>query len=234
VIQAVVLCGGLGTRLRPLTYAVPKPLLPVGGRPILERIAHLLAGAGYREIALVTGFRSDLIERQLGPSTGDANLYYRPEPHPLGTAGALNMVRGETADPFLVMNGDLLTDIDLGAMAELHRSEGAAITLATRALPVPVPYGVVETRDRLVTGIREKPSVNVSINAGIYLLSNSIWDILPEGHYHLPELITGVMAAGGRVVSYHFDDYWIDIGAMPDYLQANADIAEAEGMVGKT
>lgn len=233
MIDAVVLCGGLRTRLRPLTYAVPKPLLPVGGRPILEHIVLRLARAGYREIALVTGFRSDVIERQLGPTLGGANLHYRPEPGPLGTAGALNMVRGETADPFLVINGDLLTDIDLGAMAELHSEQDAAITLATRLLPVPVAYGVVDADAGRVLGIREKPDVQVPINAGIYMLANSIWSLLPEGHYNLPDLISVAIDAGMVVSAFEFEAYWIDIGAMPDYLKANADIAEAEGMVGQ-
>jgi NDP-sugar pyrophosphorylase family protein len=233
MIDAVVLCGGLGTRLRPLTYAVPKPLLPVGGRPILEHIVMRLAAAGHREIALVTGFRSDLIEKQLGSTLAGARLHYRREPEPLGTAGALNMVRGETTDPFLVMNGDLLTEIDLGAMAELHRGAGAGATVAVRTIPVQVAYGVVETEAGRVVRIREKPELQVPINAGIYLLSDAIWQHLPEGHFNLPDLIGRVMDAGHAVAAYDFDAYWIDIGAMPDYLKANADIAEAEGMAGQ-
>ena len=230
MIDAIVLCGGLGTRLRPLTYAIPKPLLPVGGIPILEHILRRLEAAGHRHIGLATGFRSELLEGRLGGRYGEARLTFRREPAALGTGGALNLFRGETAASFVLMNGDLLTDLDLGALRDLHRRRDAAITMAVRMLPVAVAYGVVDTDGDAVTGIREKPEVPVPINAGVYQLSSQIWDLLDEGPSPVTDLVERCLAGGRTVAAYHFTDYWIDIGAMPDYLQANEDLALAQGL----
>jgi NDP-sugar pyrophosphorylase family protein len=230
MIDAVVLCGGLGTRLRPLTYAVPKPLLPVGGTPIVEHVLGRLEAAGCRHVGLATGFRSELIEQRLGERWGGLTLHYRREEQAMGTGGALNLFRGETADPFLITNGDVLTEIDMRALLDVHREEGAAVTVAVRTIAVPVAYGVIDTEGRRVTGVREKPDVEVPINAGVYAASNAIWDVLPEASYPLTDLMTDCMSAGHPVAAYQFDDYWIDIGAMPDYLKANADVAQAQGL----
>jgi NDP-sugar pyrophosphorylase family protein len=233
MIDAVVLCGGLGTRLRPLTYAIPKPLLPVGGRPILEHILDRLASVGYQEIALLTGFRSDMVEERVGSRFRSARLHYRQEPEALGTAGALNLVRGETTRTFLVMNGDVLTDLDLEAMASTHRRGDAAITVAVWPMGVDVAYGVVDSEDSLVTGVREKPQVSLPINAGVYMLSDAVWQHLPEGFFPLTDLVCRCLDAGLTVCAHHFTEYWIDIGAMPQYLQANSDLAEAEERQGR-
>jgi NDP-sugar pyrophosphorylase family protein len=126
------------------------------------------------------------------------------------------------------MNGDVLTDLNLDAMAASHCNREAAITVAVWPMGVRVAYGVVDSHDSLVTGIREKPELSVPINAGVYLLAQAIWQHLPEGFFPVPELVSRCLDAGLKVCTHHFTEYWIDIGAMTEYLQANSDLARAE------
>jgi NDP-sugar pyrophosphorylase family protein len=143
--NAVVMCGGLGTRLRPLTYAIPKPLLPVGEKPILELIIESLREHGIREIILSVGYRAELIETYFGDGSGfRVEISYIREREPLGTAGALRLVGERVSDDFLMLNGDLLTRLDFRQMVAAHREQGADLTIGTRTHSVQIPYGVVE------------------------------------------------------------------------------------------
>jgi NDP-sugar pyrophosphorylase family protein len=217
------MCGGLGTRLRPLTYAIPKPLLPVGEKPILELLVESLREHGVREIVLSVGYRAELIETYFGDGRGfGIPISYAREREPLGTAGPLRLIADRLDDDFLMLNGDLLTHLDFRAMVRRHRERDADITVGTRPYSVQIPYGVIEDGDGQVTGIAEKPRVSMLINAGIYVMNRRVLELVPpEGPYFMDELLRGAIAMRMRVQHYHIQEYWLDMGAMEDYARAN-------------
>jgi NDP-sugar pyrophosphorylase family protein len=224
-LQAVLMCGGLGTRLRPLTYSIPKPLIYVGDRPVVELLLERLKLNGITEIYISLGYKGEHIEVELkdGKHLG-LNIQYVREDQPLGTAGALNLLRDKLADPFLMMNGDLVTRLDFGKLCAFHQEHNAAITVATKAYEVQVPYGVVEDSDGKVTELREKPVYSTRINAGIYVLSRSVLDLLPPGgRFDATQLIQAALDDGRPVFSYLIEEYWLDMGRIEDYEKANAD-----------
>lgn len=217
------MAGGLGSRLRPLTDEVPKPLLPIGGRPILELILLQLRHAGVDEVYISVGYKAELIRSYFadGKRLG-VRVRYIDEPSPLGTAGALGYIKGDVRGPLLVMNGDILTKLDFRAFQEGHVASNAAITLGVREDRYQVPFGLVETNNGLVTQIREKPVHEFLVSAGIYVMSPSaIAGVQPGVRLDVPDLINHI-AAGGGCVRYHvIREKWIDIGAMADFRRAN-------------
>jgi mannose-1-phosphate guanylyltransferase len=217
------MCGGLGTRLRPLTYAVPKPLLPVGEKPILELIVESLREHGVREILLCVGYRAELIEAYFGDGRGlGVEIAYAREREPLGTAAPLRLLQAQLSEEFLVLNGDLLTRLDFRAMVGAHRRWEADLTIGTRKHAVQIPYGVVEDGSGGVTAIREKPEVSVLINAGIYVMNRRLLTLIPpSGPFYMDELVRAAIAAEWCVRSYEIHEYWLDMGAMEDYARAN-------------
>jgi NDP-sugar pyrophosphorylase family protein len=224
-LQAVLMCGGLGTRLRPWSNVIPKPMFPIGERPILELLLERLRLHGITEIYLSLGYKAWLIESYFmdGHHLG-VNLHYVREETPLGTAGALNLLRDDLRGPFLMMNGDLLTRLNFQNFYTFHKEHNAEITVGTRSYEVQVPYGVLEDVEGRVTSLREKPTQQVRINAGIYLVNPSALDLLPaEGRFDAPQLIQAAMDAGRPVYSYLIEEYWMDIGRVEDYDKANAD-----------
>jgi NDP-sugar pyrophosphorylase family protein len=228
-LPAVLMCGGLGTRLRPYTYVIPKPMFPIGERPILELLLARLRKAGITEIYISLGYKATLIESYFGDgSQYGVRLHYVREDQPLGTAGALNLLRERLAGrPFLMMNGDLVTRLDFRAMYAYHVSRNAAITVGVKPYTVSIPYGVVDDSDGYVTQLREKPTNTVNINAGIYLISPAGLALVPDsGRYDATQLIQAAMDGGLTVCSYLITEYWMDIGRFEDYHQANADAAE--------
>ena len=217
------MAGGLGSRLRPLTDEVPKPLLPIGGRPILELILRQLRGAGVDEVFISVGYKAELIRayvadgRRLG-----LRVRYVDEPTPLGTAGALGYVKQDVRGPLLMMNGDLLTKLDFRAFHTGHVAAGAAITLGVREDRYQIPFGLVETQNGLVTTVREKPVQEFLVSAGIYVMSTEvIASVMPGCRLDVPDLINQVVAAGGRVRYHIIREKWIDIGALEDFHRAN-------------
>jgi NDP-sugar pyrophosphorylase family protein len=222
-VKAVVMCGGLGTRLRPLTYAIPKPLLPVGEKPILEFLVDSLREHGTREIILSVGYRAELIETYFGDGSNfGVKISYVREQEPLGTAGSLRLVAERLSDDFVLLNGDLLTRLDFRAMVEAHRAGHADLTVGTRPYAVQIPYGVIEDGDGRVKAIREKPQLDVLINAGIYVLNRGVVNLVPPaGPFYMDELVRAAIARGLNVRHYSIDAYWLDMGAMEDYARAN-------------
>jgi NDP-sugar pyrophosphorylase family protein len=222
-VKAVVMCGGLGTRLRPLTYAIPKPLLPVGEKPILELIVESLREHGIREIILSVGYRAELIETYFGSGRGfGVEISYVRERQPLGTAGALRLLEERLGNDFLMLNGDLLTRLDFRAMIDEHQAGGADLTIGTRPYSVQIPYGVIEHGNGRVTAINEKPQVNVLINAGIYVINRGVLSFIPrEGPFFMDQLVRAAIAAEMTVRNYIINEYWLDMGAMEDYARAN-------------
>jgi dTDP-glucose pyrophosphorylase/CBS domain-containing protein len=224
-LTAVVMAGGYGTRLYPLTERLPKPMLPVGGRPLLELIIEQLCQAGIRRVNLATHYQGKIIAQHFGDGRDfGVEISYVKEDQPLGTAGALGLL-DTSAEPVLVINGDILTRLDFRAMLNFHREHQADMTVAVGQYEFQVPYGVIETSGVTVTGISEKPVVRHFINAGIYLLHPEVCRFVPNDQpYDMPELISRLVAEGCRVVSFPVREYWLDIGQIEDYEKALVDV----------
>lgn len=229
-VRAVIMAGGYGVRLRPLTNEVPKPMLPVGDRPLLEVIVERLRQAGIRRISILTHYRSDAIVDHFGDGANfGVQIDYVREEEPLGTAGALTLLTAGT-DPLLVLNGDILTRTDYAALLDFHREHHAEITVGVREYDFRVPYGVVDVDGWQVTAITEKPVVRYFVNAGIYLLAPGVCSHLPRGERcDMPTLINERIAAGANVVTFPVHEYWLDIGQMDDYRKADADVRDGTG-----
>lgn len=225
--RAVIMAGGFGTRLRPLTHELPKPMLPVGDRPLLQRTIEDLRKAGIRQIDITTHFEADKIRDHVGDgSPFDAVVHYNHEDEPLGTAGALRVLRIDSTDPLLVINGDILTTVNYAAMLEYHRENQAEMTVAVRNYSMTVPYGVVDCAGPAVLAIREKPKLDLFVNAGLYLVEPRVCKIIPSGRrFDMTELISLMIAQGRRVVSFPIHEYWLDIGQIEDYERAQRDVA---------
>lgn len=224
-LQAVVMAGGFGTRLRPLTEDLPKPMLPVGERPLLELILGQLRKSGINRVNVTTHYKPEKITEHFGDGHAfGIALNYISEKEPLGTAGALGlMTRPE--DPVLVMNGDILTQINFQAMFAFHRRYKADLTVAVRQYAFQVPYGVMESEGPYVKHIAEKPRYHFLVNAGIYLLEPAVYEYIPSGkRFDMTDLITILLQTGLTVVNFPIVEYWLDIGQYDDYEQAKQDI----------
>jgi dTDP-glucose pyrophosphorylase/CBS domain-containing protein len=228
-IQAVVMAGGSGTRLRPLTENLPKPMVPVGGRPMLERIIEQLRDAGVSRVMVTTHYKSELISSHFGDGHGfGVNISYVEEDKPMGTAGGLSQLE-PSDDPILVINGDILTRIDFRAMLDFHVEHKAEMSVAVRRHETQIPYGVIETEDEKITQVLEKPIVNHFINAGIYLLNPAVFKLIPENDsYDMPELINRLINDGRTVISFPVREYWLDIGQHKDYMRAEEDVRKGK------
>jgi dTDP-glucose pyrophosphorylase len=222
--SAVVMAGGFGTRLLPLTETVPKPMLPVGERPLLERTIDQLRGAGIREVHLTTHYLPESIVGHFGDGEAfGVRMSYATEDQPMGTAGGLRLIPRPTG-PFLVINGDILTRVSYQDMLRFHRKHAATLTVGLRAHEVEVPFGVVECDDVRVVDLTEKPSIRLLVNAGIYLLEPSAWDFIPAGErFDMTDLIRRLMDEGQAVVGFPIIEYWQDVGRHEDYRRAQED-----------
>jgi NDP-sugar pyrophosphorylase family protein len=219
------MCGGLGTRLRPWSLIIPKPMFPIGERPILELLLERLRLNGITDVYLSVGYKAEIIEGALrdGSHLG-VQLHYVREQEPLGTAGALNLLRDKLTGPFLMMNGDLVTRLDFQKFFNYHETCKSEITVGTKNYDVQIPYGVIEDSSGRVTELREKPTYSTHINAGIYLINPSALDLLPSlGRFDATQLIQAAMDANRPVYSYLIEEYWLDIGRLEDYDKANED-----------
>ncbi len=228
-IQAVVMAGGSGTRLRPLTENLPKPMVPVGGRPMLERIIEQLRDAGVSRVMVTTHYKGELISNHFGDGKGfGVNISYVEEDKPMGTAGGLSQLE-PSDEPILVINGDILTRVDFRAMLDFHVEHEAEMSVAVRRHETQVPYGVIETEDARITQVVEKPIVNHFINAGIYLLNPAVFKMIPENDsYDMPELINSLINDGRTVISFPVREYWLDIGQHKDYMRAEEDVRKGK------
>lgn len=224
-VRAVIMAGGFGKRLAPLTTNMPKPMLPVGDRPLMERILHQLQQAGIRRVNVTTHFMPEKIIDHFGDGARfGLEMNYINEECPLGTAGAISLL-DEADEPFLVMNGDILTGVDFRALHAYHKENAAAMTVGIRKYEIKVPYGVVEHEGYRVDRIDEKPCLEFFVSAGIYLIEPSVRTYIPSGQRHdMPDLIRSLVADGRTVVSYPILEYWLDIGKPNDYEQALDDV----------
>jgi dTDP-glucose pyrophosphorylase len=225
----VIMAGGLGTRLGEMTRNRPKPLLSVGGRPLLETILLRLIDQGFDKFYFAVNFRANMIVEHFGDgSQWGVTIEYLREQTRLGTAGALHLLPPDINHDLIVMNGDILTKVDARHMLSLHRSTGASATLAVKDYVTTIPYGVVEIDDQSgVVGFREKPSHRCFVNAGIYVLSPDILGLIPSGEYFdMPSLFEAVRGRGRRLSAFPIHEYWMDIGQPDDFEQANAEYGD--------
>jgi NDP-sugar pyrophosphorylase family protein len=226
-LTAVIMAGGLGTRLRPLTEHTPKPMLPVAGKPLLERTIGNLRDAGVRDVVVSTRYKAEHVESHFSDGAAfGVSVRYLNEHRPLGTAGSLRLMdRPEST--LLVINGDVLTSLDFRAMRAFHADHRATLTVGVRKYAFSVPYGVVECDGPAVTRLREKPTYTSFVNAGIYLLEPGAFDHLPDadGPFNMTDLIERLVDSGGSVVSFPIHEYWMDIGQPEDYEAVQRDVA---------
>ena len=224
--RAVVLAGGRGTRLRPYTQVLPKPLMPVGDRPILDIVMRQLEHAGFSRVTISTGYLAQLIEAFFGDgSPYGVNIDYCREREPLGTVGALSMI-DDLDEPFLVMNGDVLTDIDYAELLRAHAEADAAITIATKQREIEVSLGVLEFHDdadaERLTGYVEKPTLTYEASIGVYCMSPRVLEHIEPGvRLDFPDLVLRLIGLGEVVRGRRWDGYWLDIGRHEDFERAN-------------
>jgi NDP-sugar pyrophosphorylase family protein len=225
--KAIVLAGGRGTRLRPYTAVLPKPLMPVGDRPILEIVIRQLAEAGIEEVILAVGYLAELIMAycESNQRMGVPISYVR-ENEPLGTAGPLALARDQIEDTFLVINGDVLSDVNFKSMVAHHRAEDAPATVGVTKRQAHIDFGVVEldSKGRL-GGWREKPVLDYIVSMGIYVFEPGVLaQIQPGAYLDLPSLVLKLTQAGQPVSTYLHTGYWLDIGRPEDHQIANRDV----------
>lgn len=224
--RAVILAGGKGTRLAPYTTVLPKPLMPVGEMSILEIVMRQLAHYDIRDITLAVGYLAELLMAYCGDgSKFGVKLDYSREEQPLGTAGPISLIQNLN-ETFLVMNGDLLTTIDYGAMWKYHEERGAIATLASYRREVKIDLGVIESEDGWVKDYIEKPAYQYMVSTGIYIFEPEVLKFVQRAQrLDLPELVLRLMHSGHKVNVYNFDGYWLDIGRHDDYDTATQEFA---------
>ena len=229
--KVILMVGGLGTRLRPLTNDVPKPMLDVGNKPILHTIVENFAKYGYTDIIMCVNYKSEIIKEYFG--NGDkfgVKIEYVLENQRMGTAGALSLLKERPKDDFFVMNGDLLTNVNFEYLHEYHKDSNACASICIRKYEMQVPYGVVNVRANKVTSIEEKPTQSFFVSAGIYMFSPIVLDFIPKGvFYDMPTLFGELLKQGFAVYPFFIREYWLDIGKMDEYRRAND---EYEGVFG--
>jgi NDP-sugar pyrophosphorylase family protein len=222
-LRAVILAGGLGMRLRPYTTILPKPLVPIGDRPILEHIIRRLHASGARTVDLCVGHLGELIQVYFSQSDslpGDLELRWHWEDEPLGTAGALRLVP-DLGGTFIAMNGDVLTTLDYAELVRFHESNGAALTVATHAKRVEIDLGVIDADGGRIVGYREKPRLDYHVSMGVYVYDERALAHLPaEGACQFPDLVQKLLDAGEEVAGYRSEAEWFDIGTPDEYQRA--------------
>lgn len=216
--RVVIMAGGLGSRLGALTMETPKPMLMVGGRPLLQGIVERLIAAGFHRISISVNYLAEQIETHFGDGTLlGVEIDYLREKQRLGTAGCLSLLPAAPAEPVVVMNGDVLTDIDLRAMLRFHEENGAKATMALNSYKVDIPYGVVETNGHQVVGLQEKPSYSFFVSAGVYVLSPDAVAQVPHGEFFdMPMLFDELRANDGAIAGFPLHEYWLDVGRPKD------------------
>ena len=222
---AVIMAGGEGRRLRPLTDTIPKPMVHVAGRPILERIVLHLVNYGIRRIFIAVNYLAQMIEAHFGDGARfGCAIEYLHEGSQLGSGGALSLLPKDLAHPLLVMNGDLVSQFDVARLLDYHARHRALATIAARHHRVDIPFGVIEEKKSRLVSLSEKPSMHILINAGIYVIDPSLLVRIPPGtFYPMTNLFDRLLADGGAVAVYRIEEDWIDVGRRADLSRANGE-----------
>lgn len=223
--RVILMAGGLGTRLRPLTEETPKPLLTVGNKPILETIIRNFSQFGFINITISVNYKAEMIKEYFGDGSNfGVCIDYIEEDKRLGTAGALSLIKDKPTEDFFVMNADLLTDVNFTHLLDFHNKEDSLATMCVREYDFQVPYGVVETKGSNITSIVEKPLHKFFVNAGIYVLSPKVFEYIPSNEfYDMPTLFDTIIKEEKNAVSFPIHEYWLDIGRMSDFEQAQSE-----------
>lgn len=227
--RVVIMAGGLGTRLAPLTDNCPKPMLPVGEKPILEVILDNFIEYGFHRFSISVNYKREMIQDHFGDGERwGVSIDYLEENSPLGTAGSLALLTKVDDLPFFVMNGDLLTRINFHRVLEFHSKHQAQATICVRGVEETLPFGVVQMDNHRLLGIDEKPVRRYFVNAGIYLLEPEVLKLIPGNgnRFDMPDLFRSIIEEGGNAASFPFIDYWLDIGRMGDFHRARQTYTE--------
>lgn len=220
--KAVILAGGLGTRLAPLTKVIPKPLLPVGESSVLEIQLRHLKKNGFKEIFLCLWYKSELFEAYFGNGKKfGLKIHYSHEKIHLGTAGPIRLLADKLDKPFLVLNGDILTNMNFRNLAAFHKKMKAALSIVSKKVTIPLHYGVIRHSGDRVLNIEEKPALSAEINAGIYFMDPKVLKLMPNNtKYSMDDLIKKLIKIKSSVYRFKLEKYWLDIGQMEDYNKA--------------
>lgn len=223
----VLMAGGLGTRLRPLTEECPKPMLHVGDRPILQRILEQLADFGFAKFVISVNYKADVITSYFGDgSSFGVDITYLHETKRLGTAGALGLMVEHPESPVIVMNGDLLTKVNFPQLLDFHIQSGSMATMCVRQYDIEVPYGVVHIEGNTLLGIEEKPMHSFFINAGMYVLDPKVLEMIPsDQEYDMTTLFEAIIAKGHTTTAFPVREYWMDVGRVDDLRRAQFDFS---------
>jgi mannose-1-phosphate guanylyltransferase len=227
-LKAVIQAGGKGTRLAPYTLILPKPMMPVGEQPVIEILLKWLRRNSIEEVSITTGHLAHLLKAfcQDGDQWG-MKIKYCQEPEPLGTVGSLQLIKEELTEPFLMLNGDLITDLDLMAFKSCHIKSEAPLTIATTIKHVDIDLGVLDTQDGRVVKFREKPRLPMEVSMGLYIMNPDILEFIPKGvPFGFDNLMVALLDRGIPVNTYRHDGRWMDIGRVDDFMKAQEEWAE--------
>lgn len=229
--KVVLMVGGLGSRLRPLTKTTPKPMLPVGGKPILQTIVERFASYGFIDIIMCVNYKSNVIQDYFGDgSKFGVRIEYLSEEKRMGTIGALSLLEENPNEAFFIMNGDILTNINFEHMCNFHNKNEATATMCIREYDFQVPYGVVNIKNNEVNSIIEKPVHNFFVSAGIYMLNPECISLIPQDEfYDMPTLFEKLIGLNQKIMSFHLKEYWLDIGRIEEYEKANKEYFDVFG-----
>lgn len=228
--KAVILAGGKGSRLRPYTFSLPKPLMPVGDRPILEIVIEQLKKAGISKVIIAVGYLESLIRAYFGDgSKFGIEIDYSSENIPLGTAGPLNLIRSQLNETFLFLNGDILTDMPFASICEYHKNNGSIATVSISKRKVGVDFGIVRFDSKSkFSEWEEKPTLEYYVSMGIYVFEPKVLEYIPNGFYGVPDLIVALHNAKENVGVYAHPGFWLDIGRPEDYQMACQAVEKGE------
>jgi len=224
----VIMAGGVGARLRPLTDERPKPLLEVGGKPIIETILDNFVSFGFRKFFISVNYKSEMIENFCGDGCKwGVEINYLREKKKMGTAGALSLLPAKPEKPLIIMNADVLTNVNFQQLLDFHNAHKAAATMCVQDYLFEVPYGVIKINQHRIEGLDEKPVQRFFVNAGIYILEPTVLDIIPlHESFDMTELFTRLIDQGFETVAFPIREYWMDIGRVEDYKKAKGDYSE--------
>lgn len=221
-LPVVIMAGGKGTRLKPLTNVIPKPLIPIGDKTILEEIMNQFESIGCQKFYMSINYKSDMIRFYLDQLDHYYDIEFFEEPKPLGTIGSVSLLKGKITTPFFVSNCDIMIDQDLRDVYEYHQNNHNDLTIVTAVKSFKIPYGVIETgEDGLMTGLQEKPEQTYMINTGVYILNPELIDEIPEGEFfHITHLMEKIKKRDGRIGCFPVSEHaWRDMGEWPEYLK---------------